>query len=548
MRQAGSKSLLWVAVVVAVASLCLSAAFANAGQKERFTGPSVLRATYSSFPDYMDPQLSYTQEGWTAMYDTYIPLLSYRHAEGKAGSEVIPGLARSLPKITDGGRTYTLFLRRGLRYSNGEPVRASDFEYAVERMFKLYSGGYPFYTHIVGAEMFLRGRSRDISGIVTDNRTGKIVIHLLEPRGTFSQELALMFVAPVPPSTPMRDQSTHPPPATGPYVITRSEPGVGWSYSRNPAWDRNGQLMPQLPGGDVGSIDVKVIRNNEKQVDGVEQGRFDWMQNPPSAFRYAELARKYRGTQFRSDTTLSTYYFWMNTQKPPFDDLRVRRAVNYAVDTSVLQRIYAGQLAPTHQILPPGMPGYRRFDPYPHSLAKARRLIRQADPKDRRITVWTDTESPNEEAGIYYAGVLRELGFHARLKVVNADFYFTVIGNTSTPNLDTGWSDWFADYAHPNDWFQPLLAGWGIFPRYNGNFSQISVPGLDAKIAKFRRNPLNRGLEDRYAALDRNYMKLAPWVPYGTRTLSTFVSKRVDLSKVIYNPTFGPDLTSFQFK
>ncbi|MGN6217146.1 MAG: ABC transporter substrate-binding protein, partial [Solirubrobacterales bacterium] len=93
--------------------------------------PVTLRATFASFPDYMDPQLSYTAEGWDAMYDTYIPLLTFRHANGKAGSEVIPGLARSMPKISDGGRTYTLFLRRGLKYSNGKPVRASDFKYTV---------------------------------------------------------------------------------------------------------------------------------------------------------------------------------------------------------------------------------------------------------------------------------------------------------------------------------------------------------------------------------------------------------------------------------
>jgi peptide/nickel transport system substrate-binding protein len=539
---------LGIAVAVAASCLCLSVALADPGQQRRVEGPSVLHATYASFPDYMDPQLSYTQEGWTAMYDTYIPLLTYRHAKGKAGSEVIPGLARSLPRITGGGRTYTLFLRRGLKYSNGEPVRASDFEYAVERMFRLYSGGLPFYTDIAGARQFLRKKSRGISGIVTDDKKGRIVIHLAKPRGTFTQELALMFVAPVPPGTPMYDASSHPPAATGPYAITRSEPGLGWSYSRNPAWQRNGRLMPQLPGGHVDEIGVKVVRSNEQQIEGVEQGRFDWMQNPPSTNRIRTIEKQYRGKQFRLDSTLSTYYFWMNTRKAPFDDLQVRRAVNYAVDAKALQRIYAGQVAPTHQILPPGMPGYRQFDFYPRNLAKARRVIRKAHPQDRKITVWTDNESPNEEAGIYYAAVLRKLGFQVRLKVVSADFYFTVIGNTSTPNLDTGWSDWFADYPHPNDWFQPLLAGPSILPNYNGNFAQIDVPSLNQEIAKLKSKPLGGIQERRYAALDRSYMKLAPWVPYGTRVLSTFVSKRVDLGRVIYSPIFGADLTSFQFK
>ena len=104
----------------------------------------------------MDPQLSYTAEGWTTMQNVYIPLLTYAHASGKAGSEVIPGLAEDLPKITNGGKTYTLTLRKGLKYSDGTPVKASDFQNAVERMYKVDSGGSFFYDDIVGAAEFAK--------------------------------------------------------------------------------------------------------------------------------------------------------------------------------------------------------------------------------------------------------------------------------------------------------------------------------------------------------------------------------------------------------
>lgn len=497
--------------------------------------PVTLRATFASFPDYMDPQLSYTAEGWDAMYDTYIPLLTFRHANGKAGSEVIPGLARSMPKISDGGRTYTLFLRRGLKYSNGKPVRASDFKYTVKRLRKLFSGGSVFFSVI--------------KSIVTDDMTSKIVIHLKRPSGTFEYVLATPFGALVPAGTPMYELSADPPPATGPYVITSSKPGIGWTYERNPAWRSNNErLLPQLPSGHVDRIEVKVVRNPEVQVDGVLSGRFDWMENPPPGNRFGELERKYRGSQFLRRTTPSTYYFWMNTRKPPFDDLRVRRAVNYAIDPLALQRIYADQIAPGQQILPPGMPGYRKFTLYPHNMRKARRLIAAANPSDRRITVWTDNEAPNKEAGEYYAGVLREIGFHVRLKVVSDFNYFTVIGNRKTPNLDTGWSDWFEDFPHPDDFFHPLLLGSSILQTNNGNFSLTDVPSLNAKIEALSRQPLGPVQERAYAALDRSYMKLAPWAPYGTRVLSTFVSKRVNLGKVVWNPTFSADIASFQFK
>ncbi|MGN6815315.1 MAG: ABC transporter substrate-binding protein [Solirubrobacterales bacterium] len=541
-----------VLVLAAVAALGLvscgggsSTSGGSGGGKEG----GILNATYASFPDYLDPQLSYTAEGWTAMADVYIPLLTYKHAEGTEGSEVIPGLAKAMPKISKDEKTYTLFLRPGLKYSNGEPVKASDFTYAVERCIKLNSGGSVFYiSAIKGAEKFAETKTGGISGIKTNDKTGEIKIELAKPQGTFTNELGLMFVAPVPPNTPMEDLSAHPPPATGPYMITKSQPGQGWEYARNPQWAKaNSKAMPEYPSGNVDGAKITIVRNPQTQVNDIEQGRYDWMQNPPPASRYAQVKEKFEGTQFKVVPTISTYYFWMNTTKPPFNDVKVRQAVNYAVDPAALERVYAGQIKASHQILPEGMPGRKTFDLYPHNMAKAKEMIKEANPSDMNITVWTDNESPNKEAGEYYEGVLKELGFNTKLKEINADNYFTVIGNLSTPDLDTGWSDWFQDYPHPNDFFQPMLAGESILETNNGNFAQIDEPNLNREIDRLREEQLGPEQEEKYAALDKKYMELAPWAPYGQRTLSTFVSSAINLESVIFNPTFGHYLTSFEF-
>jgi peptide/nickel transport system substrate-binding protein len=508
----------------------------------------ILDVTYGSFPDYMDPQLSYTAEGWTAMGEVYIPLLTYKHAEGQEGSEVVPGLAKEMPKLSNGGKTYTLFLRPGLKYSDGSPVKASDFPYAVERMFKLNSAGSPFYTTIVGAEKFAETKSGGIPGIKTDDKTGEIQIELEKPRGTFPFELALMFVAPVPKGTPMEDLSANPPPATGPYMITKSQPGQGWEYARNPYWAKaNSKAMPEYPTGHIDGAKVTIVRNDETQVNDIEQGKFDWMQNPPPASRYTQVKEKYEGTQFAVRETISTYYFWMNQKKPPFDDLKVRQAVNYAIDPAALERIYSGQIKGTQQILPPGMPGYEKYELYPHNIGKAKALMREANPSDMNITVWTDDESPNKEAGEYYDGVLKELGFHTKLKIINADNYSTVIGNASTPDVDTGWSDWFEDYPHPNDFFGILLNGNSIQPTNNYNFSLTDNEELNQKMERLDAQQLGPSQEREYAELDKAYMEEAPWAPYGTRTLSTFVSSDINLENIIYNPTFFEYLTSFEF-
>ncbi|MBS1882138.1 MAG: ABC transporter substrate-binding protein [Actinobacteria bacterium] len=508
-----------------------------------------LKGAYTSFPDYMDPQISYTAEGWTAMRPVYIPLLAYKAAPGEEGAEIIPGLAKEMPKITNGDKTYTMFLREGLKYSNGEPIKAGDFKYAVERCFLTNSGGSPFYTDIVGAEQFAKTKKGGISGIKVNEKTGEIVINLVKPQGTFLNELALMFVAPVPQNTPEEDQSASPPPASGPYMITKSQPGRGWDYERNPYWAKdNGKQMTEIPSGHVDKIEIEVNRNQSTQVNDIESGKLNWIFDPPPTDRYQEVKEKFEGTQFKPEPTISTYYFWMNQTTEPFSNKKVREAVNYAVDPAALERIYTGQVVGTQQILPPGMPGYKKFELFPHNMKKAKELIAESGVKDKEITVWTDTESPNNDAGTYYQGVLKELGFNVELKILNADNYFTVIGNTSTPNLDTGWADWFEDFPHPNDFFDILLNGESIQPTNNQNFSQINVKPLNEKINKLAEEQLGPQQESKYAELDEEFMKEATWAPYGTRTLSLFVSEDINLETAIWNPTFETELTSLEFK
>jgi peptide/nickel transport system substrate-binding protein len=509
----------------------------------------VLNATYAIFPDFMDPALSYTSEGWTAMAEVYLPLLTYKHANGEEGSEVIPGLAKDLPEISNGGKTYTLFLRPGLKYSDGTAVKASDFAFSVERMIELNSPGSSFYMAIEGAEKFAETKQGSIPGIETDDKTGEIVIDLESPRGTFTNELALLFVAVLPQSTPVADASADPPPATGPYMITKSQPGKGWEYQRNPYWAKaNGKAMPDLPSGVIDGAKITVVRNEQSQVDGVERGTYQWMQNPPPSSRYNEVKEKFDGTQFRVEPTISTYFFWMNTQQPPFDDVKVRQAVNHAVDPRALERIYAGQLTGSQQVLPPGMPGHEELEMYPYDLEKARQMIKEANPSDMDITVWSNSESPNNEAGEYLNEVLSELGFDTTLKLPSGDNYTTIIGNQSTPDLDAGWGNWFQDYPHPNDFFQPLLAGESIQPTNNYNFANFDEPAINKRITELGEEQLGPEQEEAYAQLDEEIMQLAPWAPFGNRTVSTFVSDEIDLDSVVFNPTMGQYLSSFEFK
>jgi peptide/nickel transport system substrate-binding protein len=508
-----------------------------------------LLGAYSSFPDSLDPALSHTLEGWTATYDTYIPLLTYNHASGQAGGKVIPGLATALPKVSGDGKTYELTLRKGLKYSNGEPVVASDFTHSLERAFILNSGGSPFYEGIVGAARFMKTKKDGIPGVETDDKTGKITIHLENPDGSFESELALPYVALLPSDTPKEDLTSEPPPATGPYAIAKSEPGRGWEYERNPQWAKNNaKLMPEIPSGHVDKIKIQVLRNPETEVNYVESGKLDWMGNEVPTDRYQTVKSKFEGSQFRVEPTFSNYFFWMNTTLEPFNDVKVRQAVNYAIDPRALERIYAGRLEGGQQILPPGMPGYKKLNLYPHDIKKAKELIAEANPSDKDIVVWTNSEEPSKDVGAYYQGVLQELGFKVELKILSPDNYFTVITNSSTPELDTGWANWFLEYPSPNGFFQPLLSEESIAPTNGTNLPRFADPTLSKKIAKLSEEPVGAQQEAEYAQLDKEFMEEAPLAPYGTSTAATFVSSDINLENVVFTPSFGQDLASFEFK
>src|SRR6476469_1821650 len=113
--------------IVCAAALTAFGIAACGGQSESGGGGTTesgqkggdINVTMTSFPDYVDPQLSYTLEGWEVLYNVYTPLLTYKHAKGDAGTEVVPGLVQDMPQVSDDGKNYTLTLRPNMKYSDG---------------------------------------------------------------------------------------------------------------------------------------------------------------------------------------------------------------------------------------------------------------------------------------------------------------------------------------------------------------------------------------------------------------------------------------------
>jgi peptide/nickel transport system substrate-binding protein len=298
----------------------------------------------------------------------------------------------------------------------------------------------------------------------------------------------------------------------------------------------------------VDKITITQNKSNAAQVTGVEQGTIDFMVDPPDADRLAEVKSKF-SDRFRFEESINTYYFWMNTQTAPFNDIRVRQAINYAVDPEALNRVFGGRMHPSQNILPPGMPGYEELKLYPGpDMAKAKALLAEANPSDKNITVWTDDEPDRKRIGEYYHDLLTQLGFNATLKVIAGDVYFTTIGNMSTPDLDTGFGDWFQDFPHPDDFFRPLLNGKSVLPTNGNNFSHVAIPELDAKMDQLLTQQLTDDVKKQYAALDKAYMEQAVWAPYGNEQFTTFVSERIDFDKAYHHLLFNQDYSALALK
>jgi peptide/nickel transport system substrate-binding protein len=510
----------------------------------------------TSQPDYMDPALTYTVNGIEPLWLVYTPLITYPHKEGAEGSKLIPGLAEALPDISEDGLTYKLKLRSGLKYSDGSAVKASDFEHAIKRVLNLESGGSAFFLVIDGAQEYLdSGKSEgDISGITTDDQTGDITIKLTSPDGSFTHVLAMWFAALVPSDTPFKNLTKDPPPGVGPYMVTESVPNRQFVLKRNPEYDKN--PIPEVPSGNIDTITTKIVKSSQRQAQDVIGGELDYMQDPPPADLKPEVKAKY-SDRYQEYTTASTYYMFMNARVPPFDDPKVREAVNWGIDKPGLARLFAGEVAPGCSFLPPGVPGFdEALDvddcPWgnpnePPDLEKARALIKEAGVDGMDVTVYGNNDDPTDKVTAAYADMLTKMGFNAKPKILDGGVYFQTIGNQKT-KAQTGFANWFQDFPHPKN-FMFLVDGKSIQPTNNQNFGNVDDPEITKGIADLNQEPDLTKAEDQWKDLNKKLVERAWIVPYGHRKLSTFFSERMDFDNCrVFHPVYFNDYSSWCLK
>jgi peptide/nickel transport system substrate-binding protein len=548
--------------VLAALVLAASATLAACGGDDDDDGGAAAEGgevtiSQTSQPDYLDPALSYTVNGIEPLWLVYTPLLTYPHVEGDAGAELIPGLAEDPPKISADGKTYTLTLRDGLKFSDGTDVKASDFEHTIKRVLNLESGGSAFYQTIEGATEYLEkgDPEGDISGIETNDQTGEITIKLTEPDASFSNILAMWFAGIVPSDTPFKNLTEDPPPGVGPFMITESVPNRQFVLEKNPEFEALN--IPDIPVPALDKITTQIIKNANQQAQDVLDNKLDYMQDPPPADLKPTVIEQ-ADDRYEEFATSSTYYWFMDSQYPPFDDPLVREAVNYGIDKPALARLFAGELQPGCTFLPPGFPGYdEAFDttecPYgdpsqPPDVAKAQDLIKQAGAEGAKVTVYGNNDDPTDKVTQAYADMLNEIGLDADVEILDGGVYFKTIGNDKT-RAQTGFTNWFADFPHPLN-FYFLVDGDSIQPTNNQNNGNVDDPKINNEIDRLSLETDTESVASDWAELDR-YLIEPPQsyiAPYGHRKLGKFMSERMDYDAAVFHPVYFNDYSTWALK
>jgi peptide/nickel transport system substrate-binding protein len=503
-------------------------------------------------PVSMDPAVIYAEVGASEILSiTNDTLVTYKKVGGPDGATLVPDLASSLPQVSEDGLVYRFPFRDGVSYSTGDPVRPEDIRHGLERSIALSPDAAGLFSTVDGAKECHQDPSAcDLSdSIVVDEES--VTFHLARPDGDLPLKLTLPFAAAVPTAIPVVDQLLDPVPASGPYMIAKAD-FESIELVRNPEFrEWSGAAQPD---GFVDRISWRFGEEKATAFDRVNAGDLDLMIGAPLPQDLASL-RAAHPTQVIESPQAFTLFVGFDVLKPPFDDARVRQAVNYALDRQRAVEMLGGPTIqrPTCQILPPNFQGYSPTCPYtlePTSgvwsapdLDRAQRLIEEAGAVGARVTAWVMDSDPNvpDPAGLMTDVVhtLNDLGLHAELKVLPSDEYFDAVyqataaaGSPGHPQLYL--SGWIRDYSGASNFIDPQF-GCGS----GGNPSGYCSPSLDARMDEaLRLQGTDPGAANRaWTEIEHQLVEEAAQAPLTNPVFSSAVSARV--GDVQVHPQWG---------
>ena len=532
--------------------------------------------------DHIDPGQAYYSFSYQITYPTQRPLLAYKPNSVNA----VPDLASGMPKVSKDGKTVTVHIRKGVRFSPpvNREVTSSDVKYAIERGFATsVASGYvqAYFGDLVGAPAKATSKVPSISGIETPNPT-TIVFKLEQPVGVFIGALGMPITAPVPAEYARKyddktvsDYGLHQV-ATGPYMIKANSSGsingVGYQPGklielvRNPNWDGSTSWRPAYAdrilfkeGFQDPTVMTRQILSGSADVNG---------DTPPTP---AELRQITSSSSEKSRLFFTpaggSRYIALNTRKAPFDKLAVRKAVAYVLDRNAMRLTRGGSIdgrIATHFIDPSfknkgfAQSGGFAFNPFPSpgfkgDVAKAKALMRQAGYPSgmytgSRLTMVADNTPPGSDTAQVVAADLAKIGFRVKTISVTHSTMYTRFCNVPKnepavcPNVG-----WLPDFHEPQAILNVTFNGQNITPVNNSNWPLLNVAGLNRAMDRATRtiDPAKRFAQ--WGQIDKTVTKTAAAIPWLWEDYPTLFSSKVTPSPELWN-SGGPDVTFMAVK
>lgn len=519
-------------LVALLALLAGSAVLAQAGSSARGQEGGILRISFSPAAglDFVDPALSFTQPGWSLLDATCARLFTYPDKAPPAGFRLQPEVAANWT-ISDDFKTYTFTLRRGFRFSDGRPVRASAFAHAINRVLQpvVRSPGRIHVQDILGAEAVLSGRARSARGVVA--RGNRLIVRFTRPAPTFLARTTLPFFCAVPPGLPASGEGMGVFPSAGPYYVREYRENERVVIRRNPYY--GGRRKVHLDG-----FDVNLRAGSPSDLlRSIDRNETDWGHMVSGVFMdpTLDLVRKHGINQSRFFVRpgLGIRMLAFNSSRPLFrNNPSLRRAINFALDRQELLATSGGPVVTraTDQHLPHGMPGFRdaRIYPVTGNLARARELARGHLRGAKAVLYTTGANPLPVQAAQVAARQLSRIGLEVQVRqipehITSVNYLETLTARGAewdialvlwTPNIPD-------PHAYLNLLLESQLVGGETLPRLRSRFAS-------AELERAVRLPQGRARDRAYAQVDaRLAREVAPVAPLNVVHEATLVSNRV---------------------
>jgi peptide/nickel transport system substrate-binding protein len=489
-----------------------------------------------------DPAQNYTLEEWQLLINTHDGLVGFAHSGGLAGTKIVPDLATSIPTPTNGGKTYLFHIRHGIKFSNGQTLKPSDFVTTFERQFTV-PGPTTFYSGIVGGSKCSTKHCSLSKGIVANDSNYTLTINLTAPDPEIMDQLSLPFAYAVPAGTSAKLTGNKVPPGTGPYMWKSYNPNTEAVLVRNPffkVWSAQAQ-----PAGNPNEIIEKYGLQVSDEVTEVQNGEaqevFDGDQIPSDQLTQLNSAQ-YAG-EVHVNTLTADWYFALNTKQAPFNNLQARQAINYAANRTAYVKIAGGSslAAPACQILPPNFPSYTPYCPFTTgsqttwsgpNIAKAKQLVKASGTAGDKVVVDGTTDQVGKALVEQMVSDLNAIGYKATSQLLTASIQYPYVQNsTNSAKWNVGWSAWYQDYPAPSDFLNVLLGCSSIHPKSDAspNIAALCDKSVQAQMNKAESVEATNPTEAAklWTQADHALTLQAPWVNmYNPRQID-FLAKNV---------------------